>query len=128
MKTVHNPASVHGPVGAYSHGIGTPAGARWLHVSGQLGTAPDGTLPAGIAAQSENAWRNVVEVLRDGGMDVADIVKVTVFVTDARLIPGAREGRAKVLGDAKPASTLLVVAGLAAPEYLIEVEAVAAKA
>jgi len=128
MKTVVNPPSVHGPVGAYSHGIGTPAGARWLHVSGQLGTAPDGSLPPGIVEQAENAWRNVAEVLTAGGMGIEDLVKVTVFVTDARFIPGSREGRGRVLGDAKPASTLLVVQGLAAPEYLIEVEAVAAKA
>jgi len=57
-----------------------------------------------------------------------DLVKITVFLTDARHIADYRAARARLLGDAvRPASTLLIVAGLASPDMLIEVEAWAAK-
>ena len=58
-----------------------------------------------------------------------DLVKFTVFLTDPRQIDAYRQARKKVIGDATlPASTLLVIDGLASPDMLIEIEAQAAKA
>jgi enamine deaminase RidA (YjgF/YER057c/UK114 family) len=57
-----------------------------------------------------------------------DIVKFTVYLTGARFVGEYRAARSKVIGDdVLPASTLLIVAGLAAPEMLVEIEAWAAK-
>jgi enamine deaminase RidA (YjgF/YER057c/UK114 family) len=130
MHKVHNPAGIAGPVSpAYSHGIEVPPGARWLTISGQVGVTPDGKIAQGITAQADQAWKNIVAILKSAGMGLEDVVKVTTFLTSKDYIAGAREvrGRYQVEGY-RPASTLLVVAGLASPDYLIEIEAVAAKA
>lgn len=128
MNIKHNPSTVAPPLGKYTHGIETAAGARWLHVSGQIGTASDGTVPAGIEAQAENCWKNVQAVLREAGMAMDDLVKVTVFLTRIEDIASYREARDRIIGDARPASTLVVVSSLVRPEWLCEIEAVAAKA
>ena len=124
-----NPPTLAPPLGAYSHGVAVAAGLRWVFVSGQLGIAPDGVLGDGAEAQAELAWSNVVGVLAAGGMTTADLVKVTTFVVDRDLIPAVRAARQRHLpGPEFPASTFLVVAGLARPEFLVEIEAVAARA
>lgn len=128
MNTRVNPKSVHKPLGVYSHAVNVPAGARWIAVAGQVGMNARGVLAKGIRRQAEQAFRNVVACLRANGMRKQDLVKLTVFLTDSRLIAEYRAARARVLGDAvRPASTLLIVAGLASPDMLIEVEAWAAR-
>jgi 2-iminobutanoate/2-iminopropanoate deaminase len=128
MNTMRNPKAVHAPVGAYSHTVGVPPGARWVAVAGQVGINPRGVLAKGIRRQAEQAFRNVLACLREQGMRKQDLVKINVFLTDARFIAEYRAARAKLLGDGvRPASTLLIVAGLASPDMLIEVEAWAAK-
>jgi 2-iminobutanoate/2-iminopropanoate deaminase len=128
MNKKHNPTTIAAPVGAYTHGIEVPAGARWLAVSGQIGAARDGSVPAGIEAQAENAWRNIKAILEDAGMGLGDIVKVTIFLTRAENIPAYRAARDRVMGDARPASTLVVISSLVKPELLVEIEAWAARA
>jgi enamine deaminase RidA (YjgF/YER057c/UK114 family) len=128
MNKTLNPKSVHRPVGVYSHTVNVAPNARWVAVAGQVGMNKKGVLASGIRRQAEQAFRNVLACLRENGMRKQDLVKLTVFLTDARLIGEYRAARARVLGDAvRPASTLLVVAGLASPDMLIEVEAWAAK-
>jgi enamine deaminase RidA (YjgF/YER057c/UK114 family) len=128
MNKYGNPKSVHAPVGVYSHTVGVPAGATWVVVAGQVGMNAKGVLQKGIERQAEQAFRNVLACLREHGLRKQDLVKLTVFLTDARHITEYRAARARVLGDAvRPASTLLVVAGLASPDMLVEVEAWAAK-
>ena len=115
--------------GKYSLGCEIAPGARVLFVAGQVGLDGAGKLADGIEAQCDQVWKNIGEVLKAGGMDFRDIVKLTVFLTDSRFIPAFREGRGKYVGqEPYPASTLLVVAGLADPSMLVEVEVVAAKA
>ena len=114
--------------GKYSLSAEVPAGTRLLYVSGQVGTAPDGKLAPGFEAQCEQVWMNLGEVLRVAGMSYKDIVKVTVFLTDSRFTAPYREIRDRFVKDSPyPASTLLIVAGLADPAMLVEVEVVAAK-
>ncbi len=128
MNQTLNPKSVHAPVGVYSHSVSVPAGARWIAVAGQVGMNKNGRLAAGIRRQAEQAFRNVLACLRENGLRKQDLVRLTVFLTDARHIAEYRAARARVLGDAlRPASTLLIVAGLASPDMLIEVEAWAAR-
>jgi enamine deaminase RidA (YjgF/YER057c/UK114 family) len=129
MLKRHNPATVHAPAGKYSHGVEAPAGARLLYVSGQVGAKPDGTTAASDAAQCEQAWANVKSVLAAGGMGVEDIIKLNAYVTRADLIPVYRAARDKAVGNAPPpASTLVVVASLANPSWIVEIECVAARA
>ena len=74
----------------------------------------------------ETAWSNVLAVLAAAGMGPRDLVKVTVFLTRPEDTPLYRQVRERMLEGAEPASTLLIVQGLASPDWLVEIEAVAA--
>ncbi len=126
MLTKHNPQSIAAPASAYAQGVEVQGAARWLHVSGQIGSLPDGSLAGDSAAQMEECWRRIFEVLRSAGMDRTDIVKVTVFLTDPGDVGLYRDIRDRHLEGHEAASTLLIVSGLAAPEWTVEIEVVAA--
>lgn len=124
-----NPASVAPPFSRYSHAVAVPQGYRWLYVSGQVGADRDRKIPSGFEAQAELAWRNVIACLEAGGFTAQDLVKATILLTRAGDVPASRTIRDRVLGAVEPAAnTLMVVAGLATPELLVEIEAVAARA
>lgn len=124
-STKLNPSAIAPPVGAYSHGVLAPAAGEWLHISGQIGVLPDGVLAIGFAEQARAAWSNLVAILDTANMSVSHLVKVTTFMTEAGDLKDLNPVRSGFLGDARPASTLLIVKALARPEWLIEVEAVA---
>ena len=122
-----NPETIAAPISLYSHGIEVPPSARWLHISGQVGMTQDGKIVVGIEAQSEVAWQNLNAILASAEMGVEDLVKMTVFLVDAAHIPAYGAVRARAIGEARPASTLLIVTALASPDFLVEIEATAAK-
>lgn len=122
-----NPKTIAPPAATYSHGLEVPSNARLLFVAGQTGMRPDGSVPAAIEEQSDEVWKNISAVLAEGGMGIGDLVKVTSFVTKAENLKKYGAVRDQYLGDHRPATTLLVVSALARPEYLVEVEAIAAK-
>ena len=126
MLKQHTPSTVAPPFSRYSHGIEAPAGARWLHVSGQVGVTPESKFADGAEAQIEQAWRNVLSALEAAGMGPRDLVKVTTFLVNRADLPTARAVRDRMLQGTEPASTLLFVAGLASPDWLVEIEATAA--
>ncbi|MGH7088507.1 MAG: RidA family protein [Stellaceae bacterium] len=126
MNKTYVPSTVAKPTG-YSHGVELGANARVLYIAGQVGKAPDGSIPKDIRGQGEQAWKNIGNVLAAAGMGLQDLVKVNHYLTRREDIAPYREVRAKMLGDHQPASTLLVIQALAQEEFLIEVEAVAAK-
>jgi enamine deaminase RidA (YjgF/YER057c/UK114 family) len=82
----------------------------------------------GPEAQIEQAWRNVLSVLDAAGMGPRDLVKVTTFLISRADLPTARAVRDRMLQGAAPASTLIFVPGLASPDWLVEIEGVAAAA
>ena len=123
----NNPGTMHPPVGAYAHQIEVPAGARWLVQAGQIGRAPDGSVPKGQVEQLEVALENVRRNLEGGGMGITDVVKITWYFVGDEDSARRREVIGRWLGDHRPASTLLFVAALAAPDYLVEVDAWAAR-
>lgn len=128
MNEPLNPNTLHKPAGVYTHTVKVPAGARWLVISGQVGVDAEGRLANGVRAQSEQVFRNLLAALHAQGMGREDLVKTTVYLTDSRFIAEYRAARSSVLGDeCAPTSTLVVVAGLASPDMLVEVEAWAAR-
>jgi 2-iminobutanoate/2-iminopropanoate deaminase len=127
MKT-HTPDTVAAPAGPYSHGVEIPANARVLYLAGQIGNARDGTMPADVEGQADQCWKNIRAVLAAAGMGVEHLVKCTHFLTRAEDVPAYGKVRTRHLGEARPASTLLVISALARPGMLVEVEAIAAKA
>ncbi len=126
MLKKHNPGAIAAAFSRYSLGVEAPATARWLYVSGQVGVAPDGAVADGPEAQMETAWRNVLAILDSAGMGPGDLVKVTVFLTRAEDVGLYRQVRDRMLAGAEPASTLIVITALAHPDWLVEIEAVAA--
>jgi enamine deaminase RidA (YjgF/YER057c/UK114 family) len=88
--------------------------------TGQLVGAGD------FRAQADRVYQNLRRALTAVGGSLEDVVKTTTFITDLKNLPALREVRAQYTRSGKPpANTLLVVASLARPELLIEVEAVA---
>lgn len=128
MLNFLNPPSAPPPFSRYSQMVSAPAGFRWLHVSGQVGCDRHHKAAMGFEAQAELAWGNLIACLEADGMSVQDLVKVNVILTRASDVPISRLVRDRMLAGAQPASTLIVVSSLASPEWLIEVEGVAAKA
>jgi len=117
-----NPPTVREPAG-YTHAIEIRGAERRLIISGQVGMALDGTIPGTGGGQIDQAFANLRAVLEANGMTVANIIKTTVFLTDRSLLGAYRAARAALLAEHAPASTLLFVAGLADPRFVVEIEA-----
>jgi 2-iminobutanoate/2-iminopropanoate deaminase len=128
MNIPHSPPTIAPPAALYVHAIEVPPGARWLFVSGQIGVHPDGRPGRDAREQVEIIWSNIATILGSARMALADIVRVTTYSTSPDHLPVLKEIRDRVLNGHLPASTLLVVAGLARPEWLVEIEVVAARA
>lgn len=122
----NNPDGVFPPGSRYSHAAVIESGGRWLVVSGQVGLTPDGHLSHDAEEQMEQALANLATVLRGNGMGLGNVVKLTAYLTDPELVPLWRETRIRFFDGHAPASTLLIVAGLADPRFQVEVEAEAA--
>jgi 2-iminobutanoate/2-iminopropanoate deaminase len=120
------PTSIHPPFANYCHATLVPAGARWLVLSGQLGIRPDGTVPESVAEQAAACFDNLLAILAEGGMGVADLVRLTTYLTDPANLGAYMAVRDRYVGIAPPASTLLVVQALSRPQFRIEIEAIAA--
>lgn len=129
MLKRHNPETIAEAYGrGYSQALEIAPGARWLFTAGQVGARPDGTTADGFAAQADQVWANIMALLEEADMGPADIVKITGFIVGKENFPAYAAARKKVLGDLRPASTAIIVPALALPEWLVEIEAVAAKA
>ena len=129
MLKRHNPGTVVEAFGGgYSQALEVPAGARLMFTAGQVGVRHDGTTAEDFAAQAEQTWANVMALLAEGGMGVEDIVKITGYIVGEENFPAYAAARKKALDGTRPASTAIIVPALAVPEWLVEIEAVAAKA
>jgi len=128
MLTPHNPTDVRPPPSLISQGIEVAPDARWLYTSGQIAVRSDGTAIEGTEAQMEDVWEKILRVLESAGMGYQNLVKISVFLTREEDILMFRKVRDRVLGGSKPAATLLIVKGLARPDLLVEIEAIAAAA
>jgi 2-iminobutanoate/2-iminopropanoate deaminase len=122
-----NPAGVAGPFGTYSHGIEVESPMRLVFGSGQTGVDTDGRIGEDIEEQSRLAWRNIGGVLAGAGMGISDIVQLNMLLVNRGDLPTARAVREEYLDGHRPASTLVFVVGLAHPDWLIEIDFVAAR-
>lgn len=112
-------------LGANAHIIRN--GAERLIVTGQIGIRPDGTLERGLRAQLERAFANLLMVCKVAGFKTADLVKISVMVTETGRVLLFREVRDKALGGHRCPSSYVQVAGLSSPTLLCEIEAEAVK-
>ncbi len=114
-------------IGAYSDAIEVASGLRWLFTSGTPGLGRSSKFPSDAAGQAEIAWTHIVAMLENAGMTVHDLGKVSHYLLRAEDIPAYVKVRARFLGDSGPASMLLLTPALVRPEFLLEIEAIAAK-
>lgn len=112
----------------FSNSVEVQGAQRTLYIAGQVASFEDGRIPGNIEAQCHLVWDKIEKLLQDAKMTLKDVVKTTVFLTSADDVEAFRRVRAQRLGDAKPASTLVVVSALVRPEFRVEVEAIASKA
>lgn len=120
-----NPSSVAPPAGPYSQAISVSGEGTWLHIAGQIGVDASGQLASGFEAQARQAWSNLVAILTAEGMDASNLVKVTTYLVNQTDVARLGPVRGAFLGEARPASTMVIVHALAKPEWLFEVEAIA---
>jgi enamine deaminase RidA (YjgF/YER057c/UK114 family) len=116
--------SVHDTGGIYSHVV---RAGDFLFVSGQVALDLNGHLVGvgDIESQARQVFVNLGNVLKDAGSDLGRIVKMTTFLVGRHTLPAYRQARDECLGRPIPANTLVFIEGLAHPDYLVEIEAIA---
>ena len=122
-----NPHNIGAPLARYSHAVEVAAGQRLLFCSGQLGFDANGFVPPDAEAQADLCFDAIRLVLAEAGMEMGDIVRLNAFVTGREHLAAYMRSRDRHVATPPPASTLMIVSGFARPEFLVEVEAVAAR-
>lgn len=131
MRTHKNPETLR-PVparyaGIYSHSTEFKAPSRLVALSGQIGVPLDSAVPPDFARQCIIAMDHIEALLQANDMNLSNVLRLTYYLTRAEDLPDLTRLRQERWHSASPpAITTLVVAGLAAPELLVEIEALAA--
>ncbi len=127
-RTALTPPTLHPPFARYAHGVEVQA-QRLVATSGQLGIRPDGSVPKGAQAQAEACFANIATILAEAGMGPGDVIRLNAYVTDRAHMAGYMAARDEWLAAVTPppASTLMIVTGFTREEFLVEVEALAAR-
>lgn len=123
MKSSRNPKEIHPPVGPYVHQIEVTGPNRWLTLSGQLGMRANGTVPEDPLDQLEVALDNIQKNLESANMEIQDLTKLVFYLVGEFDTDRRREVINNFFDGHLPCTTLLYVAGLAAPEFKVEIDA-----
>ena len=121
-----SPQSIHPPFAPYSHGIEVAPGSRLVFCSGQLGIGADKQLPADCAGQARLCFANIEAILNEAGMGLGHIIRINAYVTGREHLADYMAVRNTLFSEPFPASTLMIVSGFARPEFVVEIEAIAA--
>lgn len=122
MPRYFNPDTMPKPASNYVQAVEMVSPGRRLIISGQIGVAPDGEMLAGYREQACQAWRNALAGLAACNMRITDIVAIRVYDVAPGDVSAYRELRDRFLQGHAPASTYVIVAGLAHPDLLTEIE------
>ena len=125
MLRIVSPPTMAPPAAAYAHAVVSEAPGRILHTAGVVPTRADGTVPEALAAQAETVWANLLAILGEAGMGVADVVSVTTYVVVGNDLATVMAARDRALGGHLAASTLVLVPALAQPAWRMEIALVA---
>ena len=120
-----NSSKVAQPAGGYAQVCEVSGAQRLAFVSGQIPQALDGNVPQVFDEQCRQVWRNIEAQLAAADMTLANLVKVTTYLSDRKYNLANRTIRNEVLGDHSPALTV-IIAGIFDSEWLLEIEAIAA--
>ncbi|MDH3668016.1 MAG: RidA family protein [Paracoccaceae bacterium] len=110
----------------YSHGALTSNATEWLHLSGQVGVNPVGSVSPDFEDQCRRAFSNIAACLRDAGMGFGDVVMLRIYLIDRSDLQMLRNIRSEFFGDRCFPSTLVIVSGLVDPAWRVELEIIAA--
>lgn len=120
-----HPKSVHSTQGVgYSH---VARVGNTLYIAGQIALDRSGNLvgKGDIEAQCRQVYANLGAILGELGGGMHNLVKCTTYLTDRASLQGFRKVRNETLREPFPPNTLVFISGLASPDYLVEIEAVA---
>jgi enamine deaminase RidA (YjgF/YER057c/UK114 family) len=121
-----NPSSIADPVANYHHAVLVENPTRWLHTSGVVPIAPDGSTPNTLEVQAKVVWDNIEAMLAAADMLALNVVSVTTYVVSGEPLGPVMAARDAFLGDHRAVSTLVTVPQLAQPQWRMEVAVVAA--
>lgn len=126
VKEIVNPKEVPMPSGPYSQAVKTK-GDKLLFISGQVAENEKGELvgKGDPETQARKVFENLRFCLSEGGADFPDVVKLTIILTNRESYPAVSKVRRELFKNNFPAATSFIVGGLAKPDWLIEVEAIA---
>ena len=120
------PSGIHPPFAPYSHGMEIVSRSRLVFCSGQVGISADAGIPADCAGQTRLCFDNIRAILAEAGMGLEHVVKLNAFVTAREHLRAYMDVRNELFDEPYPASTLMIVNGFARPDFVVEVEAIAA--
>ena len=128
ILTRKSSAKAHKPFANYSHVVAAQGASKLVFCAGQVAADPTGKVlpPDDFAAQTKMVMQNLELALADGGASLKDVTKVTIYICNPHDVPKARSILQDYFGNDPPASTLCVLRGLANPNFLLEIEAIAA--
>ena len=121
-----NAPDVPAPSGGYAQAIRVSGFEELLFVSGQIPVDADGVVPDSFAEQCRLVWHNIEAQLQAARMGLADIVKVTTFLSDRAYAAENGAIRQEALAGLTPALTV-IIAGIYDPAWLLEIEVIAAR-
>ncbi|HWL45470.1 MAG TPA: RidA family protein [Ilumatobacter sp.] len=127
MNAEIRPASIAAPAANYAHAVLVEQPARWLHTSGVVPVAPDGSVPDALGDQARTVWANIAAMLDEASMAAGDIVSVTTYVVAGEPLAPVMAARDEFMAGHRAASTLVTVPALAQPAWRMEVAVVAAQ-
>lgn len=125
-RKVIQPKSLSDPRPRYSQGI-LNQGGKLLFIAGQTASDKDGNVvgKGDIRAQTEQVYANLKAVLKAASGTIDNLVMTTTYIVDRKYREGYNEVRRRQYKKTPPTSTLVIVKGLASPDYLIEIAGIA---
>ena len=122
-----NPSGIAKPFANYTHVVTAEGAKKLVFCAGQVAADEHGAVlpPDDFDAQAAMVMKNLTRALEAGGATLADVTKVTIYIVNPHDVPKAR-GILDAFKGNPPGSTLCILRGLANPNFLLEIEAIAA--
>ena len=123
-----NPKNISKPFSNYAHVVTVEGAKKLVFCAGQVAADVDGKVlpPDSFEAQTKMVMKNLKNALAAGGAKLSDVTKVTIYICNPHDVPKARGILYDYFGEHPPGSTLCILRGLANPNFLLEIEAIAA--
>jgi 2-iminobutanoate/2-iminopropanoate deaminase len=123
-----NPDNMAKPFANYAHVVTAEGAQKLVFCAGQVAADADGRVlpPDDFDAQAKMVMDNLTKALAAGGARIADVTKLTIYICNPHDVAKARRILETYFGGHPPGSTLCIVRGLANPNFLLEIEAIAA--